>query len=486
MHGVIERIKRQFPFWFSVYYNRESLHDIADSVRELRASPDLFFTLSDEIRKVREKASPEDSDKIKHAEFLTPHQKIDLLGLMSFSASGYVREAALEVLLGFETVDVLPYVILRLQDWVEPVRDRAQYLFPGFAAKAAAKDWEDCALLINRVGERAHGANARKLVCDHFRAQYSPQARAEWFQNTHKDMRRILWDIFTDQDLGKVATPSFITSESDPKLAGEIFRRLTKILPREEVVSVGIGHVSNRIRYAALQALYDLDGTELKSATETSLSDKSANVRDLARFIYLKRFGIHPKEHYRGFDIAPDNTDAKLGYVLGWLESSQSDPERFLQFYKQSPRGKIRGAALMAYARVGGYRDDIPELIIDALENGSHSRDVAAKLIKMGWASGISDQLWHLADKETELTRQLRLFNLAAHSDLQNALLPALRRVPNALPVVRKFLLEIVEKWSRRNRSPDMSEAAKIEGRALVDQLQIGRWEKDRIRFLFL
>jgi len=104
----------------------------------------------------------------------------------------------------------------------------------------------------------------------------------------------------------------------------------------------------------------------------------------------------------------------------------------------------------------------------------------------MGWASGISDELWEMADREAELPRKMRLLRLAAQSDSQNALLPALRRVQSSLPVIQKFLLDIVDKWSRLSRVPDLTAAQKAEGIALVKPLNIGRQKKEWLKFLFI
>lgn len=48
-----------------------------------------------------------------------------LLGIISFNASGYLREAALKEMTYIETDAILPYVLMRLDDWVPQVRTQA-------------------------------------------------------------------------------------------------------------------------------------------------------------------------------------------------------------------------------------------------------------------------------------------------------------------------------------------------------------------------
>lgn len=459
---------------------------LAFDVRDVRENPGMLFLLSDRMRKIRETRKEVDTDRILQALHLTQQEKIDLLGLLSLSSNGYFRETALDLLSSFKTAYVLPFVALRLQDWVPPVRKAAEKIFISHAKYGRISDWEKSAFLFNRILGRRHGGEINRLLMNHFRPRFPAVDRAGWFLSADKEMRRLLWGLFSNEELKNVATPEFIRSEFDPKLAGEIFSRLTNILPRETVIQAGIHHTSNKIRYQALQALYQDRGAELKSITEKALTDKSANVRDLARFIYHSYFGKNAKDHFESFNVPPDDEDAQLGYVLGWLESTNENPNLFLEFHKKSPRAKIRAASLMAYARVGGYTPEAPALMITALESDSHSRGIAAKLVKMGWASGISQSIWELADKELGIKRKLWLIRLAAKADRQESLMPALRRMPRALPVIQAELFNLIEKWSRLPQLRDLNQSQKIEGRQLVEQVKLDRRLKEWLKFLFI
>ncbi|MCC5821902.1 MAG: HEAT repeat domain-containing protein [Phycisphaerales bacterium] len=54
-----------------------------------------------------------------------PDDAIELLGLASFSASGYARQVALEAMLGIDHPRSVPYALIRLGDWVPQVAEVA-------------------------------------------------------------------------------------------------------------------------------------------------------------------------------------------------------------------------------------------------------------------------------------------------------------------------------------------------------------------------
>jgi hypothetical protein len=59
--------------------------------------------------------------------FASSEFAVSLLGLASFHSSGYVREAAVEHLAGQNSGHELPFLLIRLNDWVVPVRDVAAH-----------------------------------------------------------------------------------------------------------------------------------------------------------------------------------------------------------------------------------------------------------------------------------------------------------------------------------------------------------------------
>jgi HEAT repeat protein len=66
------------------------------------------------------KLRPSDLSRFVSSEFA-----VSLLGLASFHSSGYAREAAVEKLSALDSGQELPFLLIRLNDWVVPVREAA-------------------------------------------------------------------------------------------------------------------------------------------------------------------------------------------------------------------------------------------------------------------------------------------------------------------------------------------------------------------------
>lgn len=52
----------------------------------------------------------------------TPEISVHLLGVASLNYNGYIREKALKLASGLSEAKMVPYILLRLSDWVLPVR----------------------------------------------------------------------------------------------------------------------------------------------------------------------------------------------------------------------------------------------------------------------------------------------------------------------------------------------------------------------------
>jgi len=57
-----------------------------------------------------------------------PEVSVHLLGVASLNYSGYIREKALKLSSGLPDSRIIPYILLRLSDWVLPVRNLALHI----------------------------------------------------------------------------------------------------------------------------------------------------------------------------------------------------------------------------------------------------------------------------------------------------------------------------------------------------------------------
>lgn len=68
-------------------------------------------------------------EDLQQLENLPDDEKVHLLGIASMNASGYVREAAIQSLEKLDNPKIIPYLLMRLNDWVPTIREKSLNIF---------------------------------------------------------------------------------------------------------------------------------------------------------------------------------------------------------------------------------------------------------------------------------------------------------------------------------------------------------------------
>lgn len=120
------------------------------------------------------------------------------LGMFSFHSNGHIRETAIRTLSTWHDGEELPFLLIRLNDWVRPVRDAAKQavwtrIRPGYAAhfirnvalidRLRQQTRGDHRVLVGRIFELLCGEDARPLL---------RKAALESGQNTRRFAFRLL------------------------------------------------------------------------------------------------------------------------------------------------------------------------------------------------------------------------------------------------------------------------------------------------------
>ena len=431
------------------------LQESARILQEFSQNPRTLFALSEWARRsyfdFDVYAGPHDAAKIGSISDV-----IHLTGLASFSRDGFVREMALTNLSLYGVPQVLPFVILRLQDWVPVISQKANVVFVKVAPKASLEDWNYVSPIVKRLERRASGQDIRLLVTNEVKRKFQPRQRFAAIKHSSPEFREILWETLFDEACFTEEVSSHLKYETTPMIAQKVFQAAFSSVSIDEVCDAAFEHPLQSIRQSALRVLAKADHNELRERTIDALADRSGGVRDFARFLARTKLEFDPHKYFR--ENRPDQ-NSPIGHVLGWLETTKvSDIDEVLNLYITSPRGKIRGAALVAYARLANYDASTPQLLADAIKSDGHSRRSALKLIRMGWAGPISVQLWELVDAEDEIVRKLQLMKLASDSNRIGSLLPLLKLMAFPDLEVKNLVVKLIHAWNQsplKSRLPD-------------------------------
>lgn len=108
---------------------------------------------------------------------LPPDSAVEMLGVATLNANGRVRETALRALGELGHRRAVPYVLLRLSDWVAEVRAAAQSVLRGLMQGGIARELLEYHYLIERL-ELVQRANLSLVLSDIGRRLRSPENRS--------------------------------------------------------------------------------------------------------------------------------------------------------------------------------------------------------------------------------------------------------------------------------------------------------------------
>jgi len=290
--------------------------------------------------------------------------------LLTFDRSGYLREAGVRLLAGGDERFALPFLLLRLNDPVEPVRDRA-------AAAVNARLGVGHAHLLVRLlplleklsARRRAGPLVRKI--GNLLISGDPAGRAALWAGARGDevaVRASSLRLLASLDPAGAVEHAIGTGDPSlrrwaagvataPGLDAALQRRLLPLLERD---------TNARIRWRALRArARHLDS---EPYLRRALLDPDARVR------YLARAGLRARGHTGSVDVyratlanVDTGPDTLVGALAGLADmGTPADTTRLLTFLEH-PNTRVRGEAWRALANIDppAFRDRIDRLRAD-------------------------------------------------------------------------------------------------------------------------
>ena len=352
----------------------------ANTIHKLmpEVSPIDFIQLDDQVRHSTWYSSSWEKVSQKQVRKFTRFGEAarSVLGLASCHTNGYVREAAIRELTNVSDGSELPFLLVRLNDWVRNVRE---------AARAALRDrlTSDCAVhliknmgLIRRLsacGRENHSAFV-ELVNDLLKQPDCHDQLIDGTSSRDKIVRRTCYQLLAESpvtDSQEVIGRAF--SEDDPvvrlwavrladsALEGDSLLRalsnakLDKFMPvRRETLSVYVSKCP------------DAAAVELRAA----LLDRHPAVRSCARFYMAKKENVDFAAFYRE-SLSSTDTRTLFAAISGLGETGSPDDAKTIFPYSSHAVTRIRRASIHALSKLNG--DVHVPLFLGALKDESPS-----------------------------------------------------------------------------------------------------------------
>jgi len=265
---------------------------------------------------------------------------LQLLGIASLNSSGYVREKAVKELARLKNADGLKFILLRLSDWVVPVRKAAtkainSYLDTAYIDELLKQlstiDW---LLNVKRVDlTETHSRIIEFILKQDFSDEYlsklkqlDDKTRLHYYRNLlkhTKPSKEQVTRIFKDKNflirLNVLKQLSLFETEF-----------------QKELITASLQDKSARIRITALYATKPYS-PDFDNKINNLLSDQSASVRELCRH-FLKSKGFDFAEVYRE---RIKRGQFLSGSLIGLSEVGTNDDLQIFEQHINSKKSKL-------------------------------------------------------------------------------------------------------------------------------------------------
>lgn len=291
---------------------------------------------------------------------MTASERIAVLGVASCHPSGYLREKVVIALAGVTTGQELPFLLIRANDPVMQVRERARIAILNRLNASNADHIVTAWPLIMRLPgclrddhheiiESALSALLRpgsRSALEHGLASPDDRIRKQCFEILVRTGGLNLTDLLR-----------CIRREPSPRIRLSVLRQVSSMAGTERVEEFIRSMIADRyasIRVFALRTLgQSSPGTIDRPFLEKLVFDKHQAVRDTARYLLQERYGIDALALYRK---ALQEGEPSSGAIAGLGEmGEQEDAERIAPFL-ESKNTRIVRPTIKALARLGPER----------------------------------------------------------------------------------------------------------------------------------
>lgn len=287
---------------------------------------------------------------------LPPDNAIELLGAASLNGNGFVRERALRHLADLGHARAVPYVLLRLGDWVQQVREEAERALRRLMDAGHVEPFLNHHVLtehLHRVG-RVDLAEIYAAIASHLRDPRHRPLLLYRLASADERQRLFIYRVLKpelehDQDL--VAAAAQDRSPTVRAWAAEFLAR-EKLANHHDLLRRLLRDRVPRVRLAVLQWLPSPTPLSLQDEVAEQIFADSRSVRDVALFLLRREGHTDVADRYRARLTSTYAEGVQPGWVAGLGETGQPTDLPLVRPFLHAPRSKVREAALRAAGRL--------------------------------------------------------------------------------------------------------------------------------------
>jgi HEAT repeat protein len=301
--------------------------------------------------------------------------------------NGYVREAALRQLAASKGGTELPYIFIRLNDWVAEIRHFAESAFMERLTPESATGLVQLLPLVGRLGRWSRAApELESRITDVLSAPESSPAMLSGLRSDDVGIRRRVARLLIEA--GGESLPSVLKTalqDKDVLVRTWAAAAARQVLDgqdlRDALEEIGKNR-SARVRQEALIGWVSRFPEESHDRLVTALLDRLATVRGFAQF-ELGRRGFDVAAFYRAQMENPQSSEP----IVGIGEVGSVEDTNRVEPYLRTADERMRIAAVHAIDRLGGDRR--AGLLISALRDPAPAVSKAARRLLVRKPQGV-------------------------------------------------------------------------------------------------
>ncbi|GAA0765013.1 hypothetical protein GCM10008908_00930 [Clostridium subterminale] len=301
---------------------------------------------------------------------MSEEEKVTILGLSSFHPNGYFREKAIKALSNMETGHEIPYLLIRINDWVRPVRNSSKEQLLRYLTPEHTMSFINNLPLVLRLGEcsREEHVDVINAVVSLLSSSESSQKLISGLQSPDSKVRLACYKIILKtRILDNKSIINYLIKDTNSYNRLFVLRNIQQeITPAEftEVSQLLLHDKFAQIRILALETLYTFQPEGAINVLEKSLFDRNQSVRSLSRYLLSK----HKKYDFAAiYRDAIQKNEQLYSSICGLGETGNTSDSKIISTFMSNDTIKIVKASINSLARLDfqEYEEELIFIIKD-------------------------------------------------------------------------------------------------------------------------
>ncbi len=420
-----------------------------------------------------------------------PGYQLSLLALLSFHESGYIREEATKRLDLIDNGREIQFILLRLNDWVDQVRDKAAEAIEKRITKRYAPFLLSNIYLISALARSGRYNHSSFIESVHILIR-KDELKDAVRKTLHSD------DIYIRRECYKIVLKSDTSylieviqegiSDSDVVVRNSIIKSLKRIPDfslSEQYLEKLEKDTFMPNRREILNLYIELFPKFSDEKLINGLFDPHPSIRYDARYYLSKKKVIDFPEKYR--EAINSSTGKNLIGIIGGLgETGDLNDAKLIAKYLKHRIAKIRKASIKAIAKLSAdnYKESFLKLIMD--DSPRVSKEAALALLQCRYQS-IVRELWDTFEKSDKIHVAKNILFIASKLSKWEGIIYIIEALASQHEDIKEIANDYLNRWlwnfNRSFTKPSNNQKEKIVSLLQTHRNEIGDRRLKTIEF---